>query len=200
MIRMIRTTDLRRLRSDTRGATLVEFAMIILPLSMALLGLTDLGYRAYVSSVVEGTLHRAARMATVGDKTSAQIDTFVTQQLAKFTNGSAPVITKTNYYEFSGVGKPEKLITDLPPLGSWNTGDCYQDLNGNGRWDSVAGRDGLGGSDDIVFYQVSLSYPRLVPMGKLLGWADSQTITANTVMRNQPYSRQVTPVTRCVSS
>lgn len=200
MIRMIRTTGLRRLWGDARGATLVEFAMIILPLSMTLLGLTDLGYRAYVSSVVEGTLHRAARMATVGDKTGAQIDTFVTQQLAKFTNGSAPVITKTNYYEFSGVGKPEKLITDTIPLGSWNAGDCYQDLNGNGRWDSVAGRDGLGGSDDIVFYQVSLSYPRLVPMGKLLGWADSQTITANTVMRNQPYSRQVTPVTRCVSS
>lgn len=205
MTRASRALSRRRTASpglarDTKGATLVEFAMVVLPLSMVLLGLTDLGYRVYVSSVVEGTLHRAARMATIGDKTSSEIDNFVKQQLARFTNGTAPVITKTNYYDFSDVGRPEKLVIDTAPLGVWNSGDCYRDLNNNGRWDASAGRDGLGGADDIVFYQVSLSYPRLVPMGNLLGWADSQTITANTVMRNQPFAKQIEPPTLCTSS
>ena len=35
---------------------------------MMLLGTLDLGYRSYVGSVVQGTLHEAARMATVGGR------------------------------------------------------------------------------------------------------------------------------------
>lgn len=189
-----------RLFRDTRGATMVEFAVISVPLCMALMGLTDLGYRSYVSSVVEGTLHRAARMATVGDKTPAQIDTFVGNELRHFSQNGTVTITKTNYYEFSGVKKSEKLMTDTAPLGIWNTGDCYQDLDNDGHWDEVAGRDGLGGSDDIVFYQVSLTYPRLLPLGQLLGWSNTQTVTSNTVMRNQPFGTQIAPVTRCTST
>ena len=175
---------------------MVEFAFVVTPLFMVLLGLTDFGYRMYVDSVVEGTVHRAARLATVGDKTSDQIDDFVRTQLTEFSTNGTVTITKTNYYQYSGIGKPEKLTTDGNSNGEWDPGDCYQDLNNDGIWNKVAGRDGLGGSDDVVYYQVQFTYPRVVPMDRLLGWSDTQTATAMTVMRNQPYASQQIPAIR----
>lgn len=189
-----------RLRHDERGAALLEFALVIIPLSMVMMGLTDFGYRAYVSSVVEGTIHRAARLATVGNKTTAQIDSYITNELRHFSPAATITITKKNYYQFSGVGKPEKLTTDANSNGVWNSGDCYQDLNNNGSWDAMAGRDGLGSSDDIVFYQVDFIYPRVMPLTGLFGWSTNDTVTAQTLLRNQPYGIQSIPTTRCTSA
>jgi len=190
----------RSLRKDRRGATMLEFAFISTPLFMILLGLTDFGYRCYAAAVVEGTLQQAARMATVGDKTGADVDTYIKNKLQKFNTGATVTITKSNYYEFSNVQKSEKLITDGNSNGKWDTGDCYEDLNNNGKWDSVAGRDGLGGSDDIVWYKVEFTYKRVVPLGGFLKWADNDTITVNTVMRNQPYAVQTIPIQKCTST
>lgn len=179
---------------------MVEFAMIATPLFIVLLGLTDFGYRSYVDAVVEGTVHKAARLATVGDKTPNQIDDFVRSQLTTFSTNATVTITKTNYYQFSGINKPEKLTTDVNGNGQWDTGDCYQDLNNDGKWNTVAGRDGLGGSDDIVYYTVTFTYPRVVPMVSLMGWSANQTLTATTLMRNQPYASQAIPTVKCTSS
>jgi len=187
---------LKHLRTDRRGATMVEFAFVATPLCMVLLGLTDFGYRSYVGSVVEGTVHRAARLATVGDKTPTQIDDFVKSQLTHFSSNGTVTIDKKNYYQFTNVDNLEPLTKDINGNGALDSGDCYQDINNdNTRNDSS--RNGLGGSDDIVFYSVSLSYPRLIPLGGFFGWSDTQTISANTLMRNQPYGSQVTPPERC---
>ena len=190
----------QHLRDDVRGATMVEFAVIATPLCMILLGLTDFGYRSYVDSMVEGTLHRAARMATVGNKTPDQIDDFVRSQLSTFSSNGTVTITKKSYYQFSNVDKSEPLCAsagaDLNNNGAVDIGDCYQDINNNGTWDQDSSKNGIGGSDDIVFYSVSLTSPRVVPLGNLLGWADTQTISANTLMRNQPYGSQAAPPER----
>jgi len=191
---------LHRLRRDRRGATILEFALVILPFMMILMGVFDFAYRGYVSSIVEGTVNRAARLATVGNKTATQIDDFVTNELRHFSPSATITITKKNYYQFSGVGKAEKLTSDSAPIGSWNTGDCYEDLNNNGKWDVVAGRDGLGGSDDVVYYQVDYTFPRVMPTGGLFGWSATQTVSARTIMRNQPYGIQAVPTVKCTSS
>jgi Flp pilus assembly pilin Flp len=192
-------TIFKQLREDRRGATMLEFALIAMPLCMVLLGLTDFGYRSYVISVVEGTLHRAARMATIGNKTPSQIDDYIKSQLETFSSNGTITIDKKSYYQFSNVDKSEPLCdktgADLNSNGQVDVGDCYQDINNNGSYDPSA-KDGLGGSDDIVFYSVTFTYPRVVPMGSLLGWSNSQTVSANTLMRNQPYGSQATPPER----
>lgn len=190
---------LPRLAGDRNGATMVEFAFVATPLCMILLVLTDFGYRSYVTSVLNGTLERAARLATVGSKTPDQIDDFVRSQLTHFSPNATVTITKTNYYQFSDINKPEKLTTDGNGNGQWDTGDCYEDLNNDGKWNTVAGRDGLGGSDDIVYYTVTYSYPRFVPLGAQLSWSNTQTLTSTVVMRNQPYASQTIPTVKCTS-
>ena len=192
-----RLRKIRGLGREERGATIVEFAIISGPLILLLFVATDFGYRSYLDSVLEGTLQRAARRATIGGVTTTDIDDYVKSQLTAFSNNATITITKSSYYMFANVGKPEKLITDKNGNGSYDTGDCYEDTNGNNRFDTDSGTPGLGGSDDIVYYNVSVTFPRLVPLGKMLGWSDTETVSANTVLRNQPYASQAVPKTVC---
>ena len=58
----------------------------------------------------------------------------------------------------------------------------------------------MGGADDIVRFEVTMTYPRIVPLGGFLGWSNNQTITQNTVLRNQPFAGRTTTATGSVCS
>lgn len=188
---------LARLRSDRRGAAAIEFALVAIPLVGALLGVLDFSYRMYLGSVVEGTVHRAARLSTIGNLTSDQVDTYIRDQLKAFSKRATIDIEKKSYYEYAGVGKPEKIVQDTDPIGVYNIGDCYEDINDNGVYDTVSGRTGLGGSDDIVYYKVTATFQRIVPLTKIFGFSPTETVSSGTVLRNQPYASQTVPKVRC---
>ena len=186
---MSRLAILRRLGRDAQGATIVEFAIILPVLSMLLLGTFDLGYRSYVGSIVQGSLHEAARIATVGGVPIATIETHVENRLQEFSRDATINVTSRSYSDFNGVRVAEPLTTDLAPVGTYNAAtDCYRDINGNGQFDTDRGKSGMGGSEDVVYFEVTMTYPRLFPVGSLLGWNDDVTITQNTLLRNQPYA------------
>jgi Flp pilus assembly protein TadG len=189
---------LKRLRRDAGGATIVEFAIILPALCVLLLAIFELGYRSYASSVLQGALHEAARMATVGGISQAQINDRVLARLSNFTRQGTVSITTTSYYDFAGVAMPERITSDTTPIGTYNAGDCYEDANNNSSYDLDRGRSGTGGADDIVRYQVSFSVPRIVPIYQFLGWSQTETISGNTVLRNQPFAgRSNSTVVRC---
>ena len=167
----------RKLRKDARGATVVEFALVLPLLCTLLLGFLDLGYQAYVNSVVQGALFEAARMATVGDKTGQEIDDHILKRLKPFAAGGTIKITKKSYSDFTGVGKPEKKV-----------GECFEDANGNGRYDTDMGSDGLGGADDVVNYEILVTYKRLVPVGSLIGLSPIVKVKSAAPVRNQPFA------------
>lgn len=195
---MSRRATHRRLARDERGNTLVEFAFVLPVLAVTLMGFFDLGYRSYVFSIVEGALHEASRMATVGNKTGAEIDAFVASRLSEFSRDATIAVAKKSYAEFSDVKLPEKITGDTAPTGQYNPGDCYEDANNNGKYDTDRGAAGLGGSEDVIHYEVTMTYPRLFPMAGLLGWSNTETIKAATVLRNQPYAaRTNNMVIRC---
>ena len=186
---------MRALRRDARGATIVEFALILPVLCMMLMGTLDLGYRSYVASVVQGALHDAARMATVGNVTTAQIQTYVQNKLQAFSRNATITTTTRSYADYSGVNVAEKITSDTAPVGAYNPGDCFEDANANGTYDSDRGRSGNGGSEDVVYFEVTMTYPHILPVGRLFGWGSTVTTTQNTVLRNQPYASRNTSVT-----
>ncbi|HMG47879.1 MAG TPA: TadE family protein [Allosphingosinicella sp.] len=192
---MSRRLSLRALGGDARGATIVEFAIVVPVLAMLLLGTLDLGYRSYVTSIVQGALHEAARMATVGGVSTSQIQTHVQNRLHEFSRNATITTTTRSYSDFSGVNVPETITQDTAPVGTYNSGDCFQDANGNGTYDLDRGRGGLGGAEDVVFFEVTMTYPHIVPVGTLLGWSNNVTVRQNTVLRNQPYAGRNTNVT-----
>lgn len=193
-----RFKPVRSLARDARGATLVEFGFVALPLCLVIMGIADMGYQSYLNAVTKGVLDRAARAASVGALTSSQIDSFVDQEMAAVVSKQATISkVKKSYYNFSRIGKPEKILTDTSPIGTYNLGDCFEDVNNNGTYDTDTGATGLGSADDVVFYQVTVSMPRLFPIAKLLGWPANQTATSSVIIRNQPWANQATPPKVC---
>ena len=55
----------KRFAADTRGLTIIEFAIIAPTLLVLMMGTFDLGFRAYATSVLQGEVQKAARDATL---------------------------------------------------------------------------------------------------------------------------------------
>ena len=196
----------KALKPDRQGVTAIEFAFVAPVLFTAIIGGLDLGYQAYARSVLQGALNDIARTGSLegpqlnctGSTTEAQVACAVKRRSKTVARSATYNFAIKSYYEFSGVGRGEKLITDYNNNGHYDAGDCFQDMNDNQQFDALAGRGGVGGADDVVFYDVTLKMPRLLPMASLIGWSSKYEIRATTAVRNQPYTRQSVPPTVCV--
>lgn len=197
----------RRLRRNDSGATIVEFALIAMPLCVLVMGGLDLGHQSYIRSVMQGALNDAARRAAVedpafaasGSTTEERVESTIEQQLEAITPGATITISQSNFFDFSGIGNPEKLMRDEDKNGTYDEadGDCFSDLNENGEYDTDTGRSGIGGANDVVFYEAAISMPRLFPVAGLIGLSPNYEMTVATAIRNQPYGRQKTPPVVC---
>ena len=190
----------RRSLRDTSGATVIEFALILPVLLLFILGFLDFGYWMYVRSTAAGALEGVARSAGVGglgyDPAGSQ--TLVENKIKRIAPNATFVWDPRSYYQFSGINKPEKLITDVNNNGAYDTGDCYEDLNGNNTYDLTPGRSGIGGADDILFYKLTVTFPPLVSIAKFVpGLGGNHTSVLNTTVRRQPFAAQATPAIRC---
>lgn len=198
---------LRQLAHDRRGATVIEFAMLAVPLIALLIGGLDLAHQSYVHSVLQGALNDAARRASVedpqftasGDTLEERVAATVQRQVRPVAPNATYTIRQSNYYDFSGIGNPEKLMTDINGNGQFDAddGDCWQDLNENGEYDLDTGRSGIGGANDVVFYEAQVVFKRVFPIGQFIGGSDTLEFNARTAIRNQPYDNQNVPPVLC---
>ena len=186
-----------------RGATLVEFAFVAPIMLLMLCGIFDLAHHAYAKSVLEGTVEKAGRDSTLQTSATAAagvaLDQAILADVRQVTGSSAThTAERLRYSDFSQVGQPERFVDNPPDNGRYDTGECFEDENGNGAWDADMARTGQGGANDVVLYRMTITYPRLFPMAGLLGWSSNQSISATTTLRNQPYANQQRPpVVRC---
>lgn len=201
--------SLRRLGRDRQGATLVEFAITAPVMILSLMALGDLLYQVYAQSILDGALQKAGRDSGIqgGSAQAAAIDAVVLGQVTKVMKTLTPdcsatpaaqtyCTTRQNFSNFSSVA-PEPF-TDTNNNGKYDKGECYTDVNGNGVWDAD-GASGQGGASDVTQYTMSVTYRRLFPMAGLMGASSTNTITSQTLLKNQPYATQTvaTPTTRC---
>lgn len=193
----------RSLGRNQRGATIVEFALVLLPFLTMLLGSLDIGYQVYLSALANGALERAARKASVGNQTRQQVIDLVSSEVrtilpaAQRADPNAVRVTALSYNNFSNVGGGERITGDTAPVGTYNPGDCYEDRNNNGRYDATGGGGSdLGAADDVVYYQVDISVPRLSPLLAAAGLGANTEVHTKTLIRNQPYGEQTTRI-RC---
>lgn len=189
-----------RFADDARGATALEFAIIAPVLILFITGFFDFGYWMYVRATASGALESVARSTGVGGATvdpnvfQADVET----QIRKLSPQATFVWNVRSYYDFSGIGKPEKLITDQNGNGQYDTGDCWEDSNENGAYDSDSGAAGIGGADDILYYQLTVTFPPLIDIGGFIaGLGGNHASTLKTIVRRQPYAAQTTPPVRC---
>ena len=177
---------LASLARNRQGATFVEFALISPVLLIALMGAMDAAFNAYTSTVLRGAVADAARNATIEAADSGALDTTVSAAVRQVLPTAQFAFARKSYDSFSSVGTPEDY-DDLNGDGACNDGEPFEDANANGIWDADRGKSGNGGARDVVEYRVTMSYDRLFPAPELIGLPEQFSVTAATLLRNQPY-------------
>lgn len=190
---------LATLRDDARGATIVEFAIVAPVLIMLIMGLGELMHQTYAQSILDGALQKAGRDSAIqggGDNTAA-IDDKVKDMVGSIVKNGDWTSTRRSYANFAAIG-PERF-TDTNGNGVRDPGECYDDVNANLKWDADPGRENQGGAEDVTVYTMSVTYPRVFPVARLLGASAEQTLTSRTLLKNQPYASQaqITVQSRC---
>jgi len=187
----------RRLARDRSGVTAVEFALISGPMFTIILGSMDLARYAYASSVLQGTLTQAARKAGLEGASVSTVTAFVNDQLKEFAKPANIKLEINAFKEFTGIGKPEKITTDIAPIGTYNIGDCYVDANKNGVYDTQQGSGGIGSAEDAIRVKLTMDMNRLSPVAGAFGMGPTIRVERTTFSENEPYAGVVDPPTRC---
>jgi Flp pilus assembly protein TadG len=195
-----------RLLGNDRGASLVEFAIMLPVILTIMMGLGELAYQEYVQSVLTGAVQKAARdqgiEGNVGstDAIDAKVEAAVSGVVRNpvFNARSTRRVNYDNYSQTAGEPFTDKKYpADNTGTfdGICNHGETYVDVNGNGQYDLNLGQTGQGGASDLVQYTVTVAYKRLFPVvtfnrSAFGNWSTTANLTASTMFRNQPYAVQ----------
>lgn len=180
---------LAALATDSRGAALTEFGLILATFMLLLLGLFDIGQQAYAQALLNGAVQEASRVSTLetGDADAADEDIRAT--LAVVAPGVEVDTARKSYFDFADIARPEQW-NDEDDSGLCDNDENYTDENGNGQWDADVGSDGNGGASDVVVYEVTATYPRLFPNPFRIGGSGNVVIKSATIKKNQPFANQ----------
>lgn len=194
---MVRRSFLSRLHADEHGSTIVEFAIIAPVVGMLLFGAFDVGHTLYMRAVLQGELQKAARDSALETGSSAAqlliIDNKIKERVGTLASNATIEIKRRYYRTFTDASAAlAEGWTDSNSNGKCDEGEPYVDRNLNNRWDADGGDGGQGGARDSTVYTVNVSYPRFFPIYKIIGGSDTTKVSAETVLRNQPYAEQST--------
>jgi hypothetical protein len=184
-----RSSLLRRLRDSERGAALVEFAFTGPLFIMVLMGIFDYSWQMYAKQVLQGAVAKAARDATLEGNVASQtaLDNIVSTAVTNVFPQAQVTFSRRAYDNFNEVGNPEPFNDDNGDH-AYQNGECFEDVNGNGVWDSDRARGGNGGADDVILYTVRMRFNRVLPVWRMLGQPQETTLVETTVLRNQPFA------------
>lgn len=179
---------------DDRGTTIIEFAIVAPVLLMVIIGAMEFGHLGYVKGITRAALQVAARDSGLetGTANRTAIDARVRNRIRTVIPNAQIDIDRRSYTNFTSVSMPEDF-NDGNLNSVYDPGECFTDMNGNGRWDADRGRaNNQGGADEVVLYTVKVTYDRVFPLWKLIGQPETNMINAKTTLRNQPYGIQAT--------
>jgi hypothetical protein len=188
-VRLLKTF-VSKVRKNSDGSALIEFAFTAPLLIFTIVGIMEFSMIMFLNASMEGGLRDAARFGATGyTPTGLNREQVIIDKLQNSTLGLVPIepenITKLAYSDFSEVGQPEPYI-DANSSGSYDVGEEFTDVNGNGQWDVDMGIPGLGGPCDVVVYRVETQWTLLLGLlAETIG--NPVTIKASTAVRNEPW-------------
>lgn len=188
-----RPSMLRRLSRHQGGTAITEFALVAPLFLLMLMGIFDYTWQMYAKQVLQGAVSNAGRASTLESNAADQsaLDAKVRTEVLKVFSNATVTFRRKAYESYDDIGKPEPF-TDSNNNNRYDAGECFEDLNNNGSWDSDRGSDGNGGAEDVVLYTASMKFKRILPVWKMLGQPLETTLSATTVLRNQPYNVNTT--------
>jgi len=182
--------QLRRFARNNEGAAALEFALVLPPLCLILVGMFEMSMLMFTQAAMEGALREAARFGMTGSVTDPALrQTQILDIINKdtFNMLTSPTISFMIYNSFNNVGSPEPWI-DANGNGKWDSGESYTDVNSNAKWDADQGKAGVGASAQIVQYTVQYDWHVITPfMAPIFGNGGKVHLKASVVMRNEPW-------------
>lgn len=178
-----------RIRRDRRGVSTIEFALVAPVFIGLLLGIYDLGHRAYLSAVLHGAVQQVARNDALEIADTAKADAYVTDLVQGVAPGAKVDAKRVSYYDFADIKRPESW-NDKNGNGVCDNGEGYTDENRNGHWDADVGTNDNGGANDVVLYTVTVTYTPIFVNPFASATSNARTISASAVKKNQPYALQ----------
>ena len=182
--------QLRRFARNNEGAAALEFALVLPPLCLILVGMFEMAMLMFTQASMEGALREAARFGMTGsvpDPAARQTQILAIIQKDTFNMLTSPTISFLIYNGFNNVGTPEPWV-DSNGNGKWDSGESYTDVNSNAKWDADQGKTGVGASAQIVQYTVQYDWHVITPfMAPIFGNGGKVHLKASVVMRNEPW-------------
>ncbi len=184
---------------DTRGAALMEFAIVAPVLLTMIVGGLGAGHTLYVQSVLDGEMQKAARDMSLEDASAedrqTEIENRVRDQVHKLVRGADVDFEMTSYRDYRDADAKAEEYVDSNHDGTCNKAESYVDANNNGSWDRDGGSATIGGSKDVVLLKAKVAYASFLPFGQTRG---RMLLTSTTLLRNQPSSDQAAaPMRSC---
>jgi Flp pilus assembly protein TadG len=190
---MIARRPWRHIISCIRGSSALEFAFVAPIVFLAITGIIDFMMVMFVSALMEGGLLDASRLGRTGFVPATETrEQAIRDRIASATIGlidmSKVTINTTVYPCFDAIGEPEPYDDDHPANGTYDAGEVYTDVNGNGQWDPDMGSTGLGGPGSIVLYEVQYNWAALTPLiGHFFGPNGTIPLSVSVAVRNEPF-------------
>ncbi len=185
--------QIRRLIACTRAVAALELAFAAPVLFVAIAGVIEISMVMFTITLMEGGLREAARFGITGNipvgmTREARILGLIEENTIGLVDASNAEVTYKIYPSFGDVGEPEPYTDSNPANGTYDVGEAFVDVNGNGQWDSDMGLAGLGGPGDVVLYTVTADWTLLTPLiAPLMGDNGLMELSASVVVRNEPY-------------
>jgi Flp pilus assembly pilin Flp len=172
-----------------RGATAVEFALILPLLLLTIVGGIEIAIVLFIGSSIEAAVLEASRYGITGTEDGVSRADRVLAIVGQKTYGLLDMdqvnLETLVYASFADIGQPEPY-TDQNTNGAYDSGEPYTDVNGNGQWDPDMGAAGLGGPSDVVVYRLSYDWGIVTPViREILG--NSVRHVSSIAVRNEPF-------------
>lgn len=183
----------RRLIPCTRATAVLELAFAAPVLFVAIAGVVEVSMVMFTITLMEGGLREASRFGITGNIPAGvtreqRILSLIEENTIGLVDAANSEVTYKIYPSFGDVGKPEPFTDSNPVNGSYDPGEAFVDVNGNGQWDSDMGLAGLGGPGDVVLYTVTADWRLLTPLvAPLMGNDGVMRLKASVAVRNEPF-------------
>lgn len=177
--------------ADERGATAVEFALLLPVLLLMMFGILEYGLYLFTASALQDALSQAARFGITGRTVAgldreAAIRAVFERQITGVLDPREVTFESLVYPDFDSIGRPEPF-EDRNGNGVRDPGEPFDDVNGNGRWDADMGSPGAGGPDSVVLYRARYRWRPLTPVFRGLFPSGGLELTATIAVRNEPF-------------
>ena len=169
-----------RWRSDARGATAIEFAMVAMPFLMLLFGIIGVGLYFFTTFTVENAVEQASRLLRTGQ---AQVAGYTAAQFKAKLCEFVPGHIDCN-------GKIKVNVLSYPDTTNITAASLPKCLTAGGAL-SNAVQFSPGGASEVVLVWVCYEWDlaRVIPFLNLGDMPNgSRLIQATTVFRSEPYN------------